>query len=132
MKVREYKESDLDRLKELYHNSGFDYYLPGMNEFFSKRVVDSPDGIAMAAFLKLNAEAYLICDPKWRNPAWRMEALRQLESVCREDAVEKGAMEAVSFIPPQLNKTFGRRLSKMGWSPCRPEWQCYFKVIQNG
>lgn len=80
----------------------------------------------MAAFLRRTAEVYLICDPKWRTPAWRMEALRQVHTVCHEDSRNAGIADVVAFLPPEITAKFGKRLKKMGWaSYTGDEWKAY-------
>lgn len=128
MNVREYSDDDFERVKALHHLSGFGYALPAFSskEFFSRRVVSDESGVAMAAFLRRSAEAFLICNPNWRNPAWRMEALRQLHGVSREDAAENNIAEVNAFLPPDVAKRFGRRLSRLGWQLYdNAEWKCY-------
>lgn len=128
MIIREYTEADYAQIKELHSASGFGYSLPSLSSesFFSRRIIGDDKSVAMAAFLKLSAETYLIADPQWRTPAWRMEALRQLQVVSASDAQQAGAHEMNAFLPPQIGKSFGRRLNKMGWTNYHgEEWRCY-------
>lgn len=129
MILREYDESDLDWVTEMHKASGLKYSLPPMDTFFSRRVIESEGQPQMVSLLKLTAEAYLICNPTWRNPAWRMEALRQLDAVSNSDAHHAGVVEAVAFIPPSVEKRFRRRLERMGWSRNKPSWHSYWKVV---
>lgn len=130
--VREYTEKDYEQLKELHAQSRYDYILPESprKEFFSRRVVGDGESVGMAAFLKLTAEAYLICDSRWRNPAWRLEALRQLTNQCNSDAKAAGVKELVAFLPPPVVASFGRRLGKLGWSKTRNDWRCVYKEVE--
>ena len=128
MIVREYTDADFQQIKQLHTNSGYRYPLPALSgeEFYSRRVVQGSDGLGMAAFLRLTSEVYLISDPKWRNPAWRLEALRQLQAVSVGDARDKGVKEICGFLPPEIEKKFGHRLSRIGWTSYKgPEWHCY-------
>ena len=129
MIIREYAESDLSCIQDLHKRSGFKYPFPNMDDFFSRRVVESGDSVGMVSLLKLTAEAYLICDPEWRTPAWRMEALRQIQDVANDDAKQRGVVEAVAFIPPGIEKTFRRRLERMGWNRNKPSWKSYWKAV---
>ena len=131
MNVQAYSDWDFEQIKRLHAKSGLDYQLPALSdtEFFSRRVVRDGSGIGMAAFLKLTAEAYLICDPKWRNPAWRFEALRQLSNQSNSDAKDAGVTEVVAFLPPRMVTTFGRRLGKLGWGKVRNDWQCIYHPV---
>jgi hypothetical protein len=129
MIVRNYEESDLEQIKRLHRHSGHGYTLPSSlsgEEFVSRRIACDENQLGMAAFLRLTAESYLICDPDWRNPAWRMEALRQLTDVCRKDAMEHGVKEVNAFLVPKIEKQFGKRLLRMGWKRYgSDEWKCY-------
>lgn len=128
MLVREYSDADYQQVHRLHAKGGLGYTLPPLprEEFYSRRVVEDHGAVAMAAFMRLTSEVYLIPDPSWRNPAWRMEALRQLQAVCVGDAREQGVKEICGFLPPVLVKKFGRRLTRMGWSSYKgEEWKCY-------
>lgn len=129
MLIREYKDSDLDDIKRMHKASGFGYGLPPMDECFSKRVVEDESGIGMVSMLRHCAEAYLICDPKWRNGAWRFEALRQLQAVANDDARQVGVVEALAAIPPVVEQRFRRRLINTGWVRCRTKWIWYAKKV---
>jgi hypothetical protein len=131
MRVQQYTEADFDRVKELHEQSKLDYKLPSLSskEFFSRRVIKDDTTLGLAAFLKLTAEAYLICDPKWRNPAWRFEALRQLSMQCNSDARDVGVTEVVAFLPPKMVQRFGRRLGTLGWQKIRNDWQCVYHEV---
>jgi hypothetical protein len=131
MRVQQYTEADFDRVKELHGQSKLDYKLPSLSgkEFFSRRVIKDDASLGMAAFLKLTAEAYLICDPKWRNPAWRFEALRQLSMQCNDDAREAGVSEVCAFLPPKMVGRFGRRLGTLGWQKIRNDWQVVYHEV---
>lgn len=129
MKIREYQPSDLARIEQLHRESGLDYVLPPMDEFFSKKVIEDDSGIGMAALQRLSSEMYLLCDHSWRNPAWRLESIRQLQRACSFEAKLAGVQEFMSFLPPTVEKKFSKRLTELGWSACRPDWHCYFKKI---
>jgi hypothetical protein len=126
--VREFEPADLERVEALHTASGFAYVLPDFSqpEFFSRRVVSDESGVRMAAFLKLTAEAFLIADARWKTPAWRFEALRQVHTVSWADAKNCGVAEVNAFLPPQIAAKFGKRLSHMGWKRYQgEEWRCY-------
>lgn len=132
MLVRQYTEADFAQIQSLHNASGFDYALPSLSrkEFFSRRVAGDGETVGMAAFLKLTAEAYLICNPRWRNPAWRFEALRQLSHECNSDARDAGVQEVVAFLPPKVVSTFGRRLGKLGWNKIRNDWRVVYHGVE--
>jgi hypothetical protein len=129
--VREYTENDFEWVRRMHEDSKLDYVLPQFNtdQFFSRRVVQDSNSVGMAAFLKLTAEAYLICDPKWKGPAWRFESLRQLGMQCNNDAREAGVTEVVAFLPPKMVQRFGRRLGTLGWQKIRNDWQVVYHEV---
>ena len=130
MRVRNYTEADLTTVLRIHAESGFDYVLPPMDEFFCKRVVDDDEhGIGMVALLRHTAEAYLLCKDDWRSPAWKLEAIQKITHYCNDDAREAGVREAVAFIPPEVSGVFGRRLQRLGWVPNRQDWKTYSKVV---
>ena len=133
MIVRQFEPGDMDEVRRIHGLCGFDYALPDFSgkEFVSRRVVQDRNGIGMAAFLRLSAEAFLIADPQWKTPAWRMEALRQVQAVCTGDARHAGVAEVEAFLPPELAEKFGKRLTRMGWQKAREGWTPFsFKVKQ--
>jgi len=127
MIVRQFEPGDMDEVRRIHGLCGFDYVLPDFSgkEFFSGRVVQDRNGIGMAAFLRLSAEAFLIADPQWKTPAWRMEALRQIQAICTGDARNAGVAEVEAWIPPEIESKFGKRLVKMGWQRARDGWKSY-------
>ena len=131
MIVREYTEADFSRIKELHGQSGFDYKMPTLSSdaFFSRRVVEGDDTIGMAACLRLTAEAFLFCDPRWRTPSWRFDALKQLCRICNDDAKQIGVQDVVAFLPPDIDGKFGKRLTQLGWDRARDKWTSYSKAV---
>ena len=130
MIVREYTDADFTRIKHLHEVSGYDYQLPEMDSFFSKKVVGDGEGIGAAVFQTLITEVMLVCNPHWRTPAWRLAAIQKLHDSCSRDAMIVGAQHAMASLPPQVADTkFTRRLTEFGWVPARPEWKTYFHSV---
>lgn len=127
MIVREVTAHDIPKIEALHRRSGFVFDLDTSSEgLFSRRVVSDGDRIAMAAFLKRTAEVVLVCDRDWKNPAWRAEALRQLQEICEGDCRHAGIAEVNCFLVPSIAKNFGRRLTRMGWKNYGSEsWKCF-------
>jgi hypothetical protein len=101
--------------------------MPTSTDFFSKNVAEDESGIGAVVFQRLCSEVIMICDKDWRTPAWRMEAIRQLQIDGMEDARAKGVKEALAFIPPVIEPKFKHRLLGLGWSPVtQPQWACYY------
>lgn len=130
MLVREATDNDAETIKELHGRAAFGYDLPDFSlpQFFSRRVVADQEGFGVAVYLRLTSEAYLFANAEWRTPAWRMEALRQLHLVCKEDCLKKGVTDTACWMPPQIEKRFGRRLLKLGWQ--KQLWPTYSTEVR--
>jgi len=132
--IREYKEEDFERVRELHELSGFKYQLPELSlpSVFSRLVVATSSGVEMAAFLQRTAQVYLICDPGWKTPAWRYDALHALHCASYRNAQREGIAEVNAFVVPRIKKQFGSRLRRMGWRyyPDGKEWHCYTFPIE--
>jgi hypothetical protein len=68
-----------------------------------------------AALLRVTAEAYLLLDPKMGKPRERWSWLVGLQEATRQDALARGLEDVHAWLPPEIAKKFGRRLSRMGW-----------------
>lgn len=133
MQVREYKESDLARLKATHASQGFNYAFPDLSSplFLTKLVLtdsdenreqqnsdsnaDSNEKILGAAFLRLTAEAYLLLDPKIGAPRDRWDSILALHAATHRDAWQRGLEDVHAWLPPPIAKKFGRRLHRLGW-----------------
>jgi len=63
MRIREYTEADLDSLRRLHAQQGFDYAFPDLRDpiFVSKLVLEDDAGqVAMASLARLTCEMYLL------------------------------------------------------------------------
>lgn len=80
--------------------------------------------VQMAAFLKVEAEAFLFVDSDYGSPQDRWRMLLQLHEEVRFQAREMGLSEVNLWAPPEVPKAFLRRLSKLGWSEDRP-WKTF-------
>ncbi|MGD0544145.1 MAG: hypothetical protein ABSB65_07020 [Candidatus Acidiferrales bacterium] len=118
MRIREYKESDLDALRRMHAQQGFDYAFPDLANplFVSKLVVEDEEGHAMMASLaRLTCEMYLLLAPADGKPRERYERLLALHSAGERDLLARGLHDAHAWLPPPIAKKFGRRLAALGW-----------------
>jgi hypothetical protein len=118
MLVREYKESDLDALRRMHAQQGFDYAFPDLAEplFVSKLVVEDDEGhTVMASLARLTCEMYLLLAPGEGKPLERYERLLALHRTGEQDLVARGLHDAHAWLPPPIAKKFGRRLTALGW-----------------
>jgi hypothetical protein len=118
MLVRQYKESDLDALRRMHAQQGFDYAFPDLADpiFVSKLVVEDESGSAvMASLARLTCEMYLLADPEAAQPRDRFARLLALHDAGERDLLARGLDDAHAWLPPQIAKRFGRRLQALGW-----------------
>lgn len=118
MLIRAYTESDLDALRRMHAQQGFDYAFPDIADpiFISKLVVEDDSGRAvMASLARLTCEMYLLADPDAGSPRERYARLLALHSAGERDLRARGLDDAHAWLPPPIAKRFGRRLEALGW-----------------
>lgn len=130
MKIRKYEAKDEARVRELHASSGFDYPLPDFSssEFAEVLVVaDDEDRLVQLVAARKVTEVYFVGDPQWRTPRWRLDALLGIHQRMQETLQAMGYRDVVAFLPPQIAKSFGRRLKGMGWIAGR--WRHFSKYF---
>lgn len=125
MQVRGLQFKDIPAIRKMYEESGFAYDFPDfydpMFEGASVVVDDNDNPIMMAAAERI-VQLYLICD-KTGHPAARLHAIRLLHEDLRPKLAAKGYRSAEAFIPPQIEKTFSKRLAKtFNWTRNWTSW----------
>jgi hypothetical protein len=121
--IREYAAQDVNALRDIHARQGFDYALPDLSHplFVSKVVLAKQDSTAKeekilgAALLRLTAEAYLLLDPETGTPRERWQALLTLHAAAERDAWRRGLEDVHAWLPPGLEKKFGKRIERLGW-----------------
>jgi hypothetical protein len=83
--------------------------------------------IAVAVLLRLTAEAYLLHDPAVGTPRSRWENFLALHDAARASAAARGLDDVQAFLPPRVARSFGRRLSRLGWT--RDPWDCFSQRV---
>lgn len=121
MLVRTLESSDTPRLRELFEQQGFDYDLPSLRQMVAAQGIEDQGEIVQAVLARPTVELYFLVDENWRNPAWRLEALRKIHESMRRDLHGKGFEDVHVFLPPEKARSFARRLIKeFGWT--EPLW----------
>jgi hypothetical protein len=134
LQIREYMADDLDALRAIHARQAFDYALPDLSDprFITKIVLSDGDAgekrIVGAALLRLTAEAYLLLDPKFSTPRERWRALLTLHAATERDAWRRGLADVHAWLPPGLEKKFGKRLERLGWVR-DDKWAPYCKRV---
>jgi hypothetical protein len=130
MIIREYRDSDLKALRSIHEKSQFNYELlaPNHKDIVVKRVLDQ-DGPRAAVFLRRTHEAYLLIDKDWATPFARLSALRAMHNDVHGHAHEAGITEVFFWMPPEIEKSFARRLGKWGWK--KQLWHSYSNDVRD-
>ncbi len=118
MLVRPYTEDDLDALRQIHAQQGFDYAFPDLADpiFISKLVVENDAGRpVMASLARITCEMYLLADPAAGTPRNRYSELIALHAAGKRDLLSRGLDDAHAWLPPPIAKRFGRRLEALGW-----------------
>jgi hypothetical protein len=120
MKIRTYQKADFDRVRSFGSEAkyGFEFPNPEDRRVVIKECLTDDEGIVrMAAFGRLQANAYLLVDGTWKSPEERLEAIEILEFAMVEKAKVlniidgKGLDQATAQVDPR----FGQRLKALGW-----------------
>jgi len=84
--------------------------------------VSSPR-VTMAILQRLTAETYLLHDPAAGTPRQRWQHFLALHDAARRDSAVRGLDDVQAFLPPRIERAFGRRLERLGWR--RDPWPCF-------
>jgi|SRR5215831_3634878 len=129
MIVRDWKQEDMPTLAQLHGESVPGYQLPkefGPLYCVQKTVLSEEGKIVAMAAVKLTSEGFLWVDPK-SPKITRTKALIMLNETCKEEAKKIGLEDCSAWPPPQLQRTFGKILRKLGWR--RSPWRNWTLVL---
>ncbi len=109
---------------------GLDYKFPDLSQpQFVDIEIAEEDGLIIGAIAsRKTVETYLLIDPDWKTPGWRQEALMQLHLSAHGAVKALGFTDANAWVPPQVVKSFGRRLQRVfGWK--KSVWDVFSKEL---
>ena len=130
MIIRDYRTEDEAELRAMHAAQGFGYAFPDLsNPLFSARLVleDDSGRVAMAALGRVTCEAYLLARPGEGKPEARWRRLLALHEAMRRTLEAQGFEDTTCWIPPRIERAFGRRLQKLGW--VRDAWPAYSRSV---
>ena len=128
MNVREFTESDVSRVHEILDGKPWFHEFPDMRKdrFAARVAVTNGNGSAVAfGFCRVIGEAHLVIDHEWSTPKWRWEALQMAHDAARDEAVRRGIIRCVTWIPTEIVKSYGKRLESLGWQKQDRTSFCY-------
>ena len=121
--IRDFQPSDLERLKEIHTQAGYDYLFPDLSSpLFLNRIISVNGAKILAAGLhRICYETFALVDPNAR-PQEKCAALRELNEELSTRAYWQGLDMTHASIPPI---GFDRRLRELGWNPDREGWRLW-------
>ena len=121
MKLRGCESADSGRLTALFQAQGFQYQLPDLRSFAATVALEDEGEIQQAVLARPTVELYFLAANDWKSPGMRFEGLRKIHEAMRRELNSKGFEDAHVWLPPEIAKSFGRRLMKdFGWT--QPMW----------
>lgn len=134
MIIRAYESKDLAEVKAIHEAQRLGYDFPNIDApTFMLRLVGEHEGkIVQAAFAHLTAEIYFMLRHDVGSPQERHLWFLSMQEVGRELAWKPGGLDDLhAFLPPQMERAFGKRLMIHGWK--KALWPAYFvEVNQDG
>jgi len=130
MKIRPLEAEDVPKLKAIYEEMGFEYEFPDLlsPQFVNVMVLEEDGAPVMCIASRKTVETYLLMDKGWRTPGWRQEAFLELHLAAHKAVKALGFTDANCWIPPQVVKSFGRRLQRVfGWR--KSVWEVFSREL---
>jgi hypothetical protein len=131
MIIREFRPEDEGALRAMHAAQGFDYPFPELsNQLFLTRLVleDEAGRPVMAALGRVTCEVYLLAQPHDGTPRERWQGLVVMHEAMRRALQAQGFEDATCWIPPRIERAFGRRLRRLGWE--RDPWPAYSRRVK--
>jgi hypothetical protein len=125
MRFRPLIDSDVPVLREMFERSGLKYTFPDLRGPKMEAVIvvaDEEDKPVAAAAAERIVQAYLLMKED-EHPAAKLHYVKMLHEGLATELKNKGYTCLEAFLPPHMEKSFGRRLMRsFGW--CR-SWPCF-------
>lgn len=126
--VRPYIDTDAAAIQAMHAAMKFDYEAPEWGKMLVS-AVDEVDGKpVMAAFLRNTAETYMLVDSEMGSKKERLGHLLMLHRELIQSARRKGIEDIHCWLPPEIDKNFGKLLMHLGWT--KPLWPCYSRRVK--
>ncbi len=115
---------DIPVLRDLHRQAGYDYSFPDLTAKEIEDVtvvVDLDDKPVAAGVAKRTVELYLIMG-KTGHPLVKWGHIRELHGAMKKKLLAKGFTEGNAFLPPEIEKSYGRHLARLGWLKNNPSF----------
>jgi hypothetical protein len=130
MLIRRYEPKDLPAVKAIFDAQQLGYEFPDLDKptFFICIVGEQDGRVVQAAFAHLTAEIYFLQDRTAGTPQERHINFMAMQDVGAELAWTGGLDDLHAFLPPQLERAFGKRLMAHGWK--KSMWPAFFRPLE--
>lgn len=141
MIIREYEGGDLGELMRIHEAGGLpancfpDLVIKDRttgrlvpNPLFLVKEIAIENGVpAVAGFVRLTSEAYIVVNHEVGTPEQRFDWLKELTDHCAKLAWARGLDEMSCWIPPDILDSFEKRLKDLGF--VRSPWVSFTKKL---
>jgi len=128
--IRHADRGDIAALQAMHASQKLDYQLPDFDrpDWVVRAVLEeTPGQPQMAILLRRTCEEYLLIGPDAGNGKDRIGKILALQREVATKAAARGYRDLHVWVPPSVEKNFGRHLSQLGWQ--RPLWTDYFRDL---
>jgi hypothetical protein len=123
MTIRPIQPSDIPTIRGMYELSGLKYTFPDLlgPKMESVMVIESDGVVVAACAAERITQLYLWMEDD--HPAAKMHYVKVLHEAMATELKSKGYNSVEAYLPPELEKSFGRRLMRnFGWVK---SWPCF-------
>lgn len=116
MTIREFRQSDIPRVEEIFRQQGFEYSKPDWEKMIGGVLEDETGVVRIALLNRPTVEAYALVDQgKWAAPGMKATQFERLDQMVIADLKRRGYTDEHCWTPPAC-RAFARRLQKFfGW-----------------
>ena len=129
--IRAFQPSDAVRAREIFEANHLpENCFPDLNDplFLVKAVVEQDGKPVITSFLRGTSEVFVLVDHTHGTPEQRWAWMQELTEHMKQEAYRLGLDEMTCWVPPALDKSFGRRLIELGFQ--RSPWQSYTLAVE--
>jgi len=116
MKIREFINSDIPRVKEIFSEQGIEYEQPDWGKMVGGVLEDDNGVVRIALLNRPTVEAYALVDKsKWAAPGMKATQFERLDRVVIEQLKGLGYTDQHAWVPPVCAAFLRRLMRFFGW-----------------
>lgn len=116
MRIREFRESDISRVKEIFNQQAFEYGEPDWSQMFGGVLEDDHGAAQIFLLNRPTVESYAVVGQgDWARPGMKATQFARLDEYVMKQLQARGYTDQHSWVPP-VCRAFLRRLKRFcGW-----------------